>query len=154
MADNEKPMSLADKALAQKAQRELSSADLEDQHAEAEHRATASAAFASQFAPDFTSVISGINEELRNTGTQIGVRWKKSNISAHLAISALATIKRSGVRVNAQKIDMKITKDKTLVVKKHLRQGAPAVEEKVMMDDYSVEVLNILVREFVDAALS
>jgi hypothetical protein len=154
VADDEKPMSLADKALAQKAQRELSSADLEAQHAEAEHRATASAAFASQFAPDFTSVISGINEELRNTGTQIGVRWQKSKLSAHLAISAVATIKRTGVRVNAQKIDMEITKDKTLVVKKHLRQGALAMEEKVMMDDYSFEALNILVREFVDEALS
>lgn len=154
MADGEDQMSLADKALAQKAQREISNADLEAQLAETEHRATTAAVFASQFSPDFKSVINHINDELLNTGTQIGVRWKKSNLSEHLVTSVVATIKRSGVRLNAQTISLEISKDPCLVVKKNIRQGAPAEEEKVMMDEYSFEALNIMVREFVDEALS
>ena len=154
MTRAEDPMSLANKALAQKAQREVSNADLEAQQAETEHRATIAAVFASQFSTDFKSVINDINEELLNTGTQLIVKWKKSKLSAHLVASVVATIIRSGVRFNAQTISLDISKDPSLVVKKNIRQGAPAVEEKVMMDEYSLEALNILVREFVDEALS
>ena len=154
MADGKNPMSLADKARAQKAQREMSSADLEALKADSEHRATAATAFASQFSPDFTSVIKDINEELMNTGTQIGVRWSKSKLPAHLVVGVVATIKRSGIRLNAQKISLEIVKDGALLVKKNLHQSAPAVEERVMADDYSPKALNILVRGFVDEALS